>query len=114
MDNSVTLAGTLLHEPLQKKVGEDAGASSCRFTLGIERTWKDRRSGEDKVFSTYHEVVCYRTLATNVLESCQKGDSVLVVGRLNTRKVGAGEATITEVIADHVALNLSSGSIPFD
>ena len=113
MDNSVTLAGTLLHDPLSKRVGEDAKATSCRFTLGIKRTWKDRQSGEDKVFSTYHEIVCYRELATNVLESCRKGDSVLVVGRLNTRKVHDANI-VTEIIADNVALNLSSGPIPFD
>ena len=116
MDNSVTLVGKLTHDPITHKAGEDDNAISCRFTLGISRSWNDRRSGEVKTYSTYHEVVCYRDLAKNVLESCVEGDPVVVMGRLNTRKApsSGGHHIITEVVADHVALNLSSGSIPID
>ena len=116
MDNSVTLVGTLSHDPLLKRVGSDSDAISCRFTLGIERKWKDRRSGEDKAFRTFHEVICYRALATNVSASCRQGDAVVVIGRLNTRKISTGDGlnTVTEITADHVALNLSPGPIPID
>ena len=116
MENSVTLAGKLAHDPITKKVGEDKDSLSCRFTLVIERKWNDRRSGDPKTYSTHHEVICYRDLAKNVSESCVEGDAVVVMGRLNTRKApsGVGSNMITEIIADHVALNLSSGSIPID
>ena len=116
MENSVTLAGKLAHDPITKKVGDDDESMSCRFTLVIERKWHDRRSGDQKTYSTYHEIVCYRELAKNVSESCVQDDAVVVMGRLNTRKApsGNGSNMITEIIADHVALNLSSGSIPID
>ena len=115
MENSVTLAGKLAHNPVTKKVGEDDESLSCRFTLTIERKWHDRRTGDSKVYSTHHEIVCYRDLAKNVSESCVEGDAVVVMGRLNTRKAPSGATNIiTEVIADHIALNLSSGSIPIE
>ncbi len=115
MDNAVTLAGTLTYEPLGKTTGDEK-VPMCRFTIGVRRQWTDRRTGEAKDFTTHHEVVCYRSLATHVLESCQKGDHVVIIGRLNTRSGYDDNKTdkITEIIADHVALDVTHAAIPFD
>ena len=115
MDNTVTLAGTLTYDPLGKTTGEDK-APMCRFVVGVHRRWNDRQTGEKKEFTTHHEVVCYRQLATHVLESCRRGDSIIVVGRLSTRgsfEEGSKEK-ITEIVADHVALDITHASIPVD
>ena len=115
MDNTVTLAGTLTYEPLSKTTG-DENVPMCRFVIGTHRQWKDRRTGENKNFTTHHEVVCYRDLATHVIESCQKGDHVIVVGRLSTRSAFEGGKTdkITEIVADHVALDIAHSAIPIE
>ena len=115
MDNAVFLAGKMSYDPLEKTLGEEKVAM-CRFVIAVTRKWRDHRSGEDKEFTTHHEVVCYRQLAKHVMESCQTGDDVLVIGRLNTR--GSTEEgkrdKITEIVADHVALDLLHKSIPIE
>ena len=115
MDNTVTLAGTLTYDLLSRTTGDES-VPMCRFVIGVRRQWKDRRTGEAKDFTSHHEVVCYRDLATHVLESCQKGDSVIVVGRLSTRSVFEdGKADkITEIVADHVALDITHSAIPIE
>ncbi len=115
MDNTVTLAGTLSYDPVAKPTGDDK-VPMCRFTIGVTRSWNDRRSGERKEYTHHHEVVCYRELATHVMESCRKGDSVVVVGRLNTRSNfdDGSKEKITEIVADHVALDITHLSIPVE
>lgn len=101
----ITATGNLTKDP------------DLRFTAsGVARTnlsiaCNDARktdSGWEEGEPTYLEIVAWRNLAQNVVETLNKGDTVTVTGRLRTRKYEKDGETrsVTEVDADSIALDL--------
>jgi single-strand DNA-binding protein len=101
-DNTVVLAGNL------------AAASELRFTsnrtqvanFGLAITHRVREGGDWRDRQTsFFRVTAWRDLKVNVAESLDKGDRVVVVGRLRARSFETPEGerrSVVEVGADDV------------
>lgn len=79
------------------------------LTLGVatNERWKDRKGGDDRERTEFHNIVVWGSLAEQIAKTVKKGKRVFVSGRVQTRgwetKDGA-KRTTTEVIADQVSL----------
>jgi single-strand DNA-binding protein len=79
----VTFAGQLITPP--KLDWTQSGQATCKFTLLVSRTWRDRKSGDNRETKAMFPVVTWGTLAENTAASLEKGDRVLVTGRLEEK-----------------------------
>lgn len=78
-----TLSGNVAVEP--RRSASAPGAGNVRTVMRVATTprWQDRASGEWREgHPTFVTVVCWRALAENVAASVNKGDPVVVTGRL--------------------------------
>ena len=85
-NNTITITGNVTREPELRFT--PAGAALCEFGVA----WNLRKqNGDDEAM--FFNVTCWRSLAENVAESIDKGDRVIVTGRLNWRswETDAGE-----------------------
>ena len=83
MDNNVTLIGNLTEAPELRYTA--SGAPLCRLRLAVSRRWRNKQTGEWEEEAHFFAGSCWRDLAENVAESFNKGDRVIVVGRLQQR-----------------------------
>ena len=111
-DNAITLIGTLTRDPTLFTVGR--GTQMCRFTLAMSHQYKD--GGTKKTQTNYYEVRSFSDLAINFVESCRRGDSVIVVGKLSqhTHDDAGKPSTVVEIFAQHIGLDFLKQSTPFD
>ena len=83
--NSITLRGRL---------GKDAESRTTQdvlffvsFSLATSERWKDKRTGEQKEHTEWHNVsVGFNDVALNLAESLRKGDRVMLTGKMMMRK----------------------------
>ena len=99
--NKVMLLGNLGRDPEVRTFPN--GDSVCNFSIATSTTWKDKKSGEKKEKTEWHNIVMYRKLAEIAGEYLKKGSAVFVEGSLQTRKWQTKEGQdryTTEVVAD--------------
>jgi len=105
-NNSITITGNVTREPELRFT--PAGAALCEFGVA----WNLRKqNGEDEAM--FFNVTCWRSLAENVAESIDKGDRVIVTGRLNWRswETDAGEKRqVVDIQAEEVGPSLQWAS----
>ena len=108
MDTYVTVQGNLTADPVGRTTANGATVVNLRVASNTRRF--DRESGEFKDGDPmYIGVTCWRALASNVLASLRKGDSVVVLGRLLMRSYDAkegGRRTIYEIDAISIGPDL--------
>ena len=82
-ENTVTLVGNITDDPELRFT--PSGAAVANFTVAVNRRnrtqdgqWEDKLEG-------FFRCSCWRDMAENVAESLQKGNRVMVVGRLQQR-----------------------------
>lgn len=95
--NRVTLIGNLAKDTQVSKTG--TGISVCQFVLAVSKRY-DREAAPD-----YINCVAWRQSADYIGQYGNKGDTVAVDGRLQTRSYEAQDGSkryVTEVIADEV------------
>lgn len=83
-ETHVTMVGTVINEPQQRKTMEGLKVVNFRVAANerrFDRETGDWKDGERLVVS----VACWRKLAHGVAMSLAKGDPVVVTGRLYTR-----------------------------
>ena len=97
--NKHTIIGRLGADPK-----EIANGSIVRFSVATEDRWKDKNTGEKKVETDWHQVVCFGQTAGFVLKFLKKGDLVYVCGKSKTRKYEKDDVTqyATEIKAEEV------------
>lgn len=98
--NKVFLLGNMGKDP--EKVA--ATSSIAKFSIATAHRHKDS-AGEWVEKTEWHSIVCFGRTADNVTKYCRKGSSVLVEGRLTTRKWQDKEGKdryTTEVVAESV------------
>ena len=101
--NKVFLVGNLTADPELKNL--TSGQAVCSFRLATNRVWTDRESGEKKQKAEFHNIVAWGKLATLVSQYLNKGNLVLIEGRLNTRSwedPSGNKRYRTEIIAENV------------
>mgnify|MGYP003643058652 CR=1 FL=1 len=110
MSAPVTLTGRLTADPeLRFTAKGDAVLNLRVVTSGRKKTddgWQD-------VDTTFWSVSAWRQLAENVANTMQKGDAVLVVGKVKSRQYDDKEGnkrTVWEVAADNIGLDLRWGT----
>ena len=101
-DNAVSIVGGMTRDPELRFTAN--GLAVCSFGVAWSQRSQDR---EEK--SHYFEVTCWRNLAENVAETLQKGNRVLVTGRLDfsTWDTPNGEKrNKVQIVAEDVAPSL--------
>jgi single-strand DNA-binding protein len=97
--NKVFLLGNLGKDPEFRKL--DNGTQVAKFPIATNESYKDK-AGEWKQITEWHDVVCWRDLATRVEKNLKKGSTILVEGKLSHRKytdANGVDRYITEVVA---------------
>jgi single-strand DNA-binding protein len=108
MSSPVTLKGRLIKDPELRYT--NSGKAVAQFTVVTAKRFKkdDEWVEQD---TSFWDVTAFDTLAENIIESCQKGTSVIVTGAMRQEKwVNKDQENRTswKVLADDVALSLKS------
>jgi len=110
---SVTIVGRAGTHP-QLSVGPTGDRVSFRVVATerrFDRTADDWVDGDEFGVT----VVCWRTMATAALNTVRKGDPIVIVGRIATRRFERDGATqyFTEVKADFIGLDVAKAGTRF-
>lgn len=87
--NTVLLTGRLTRDAELKYT--TAGTAMCRFSLAVNRRYKDPKSGEWKDDTTYVDISVWREAAERCGKILKKGSPVHVEGRLRSYTVEGKE-----------------------
>lgn len=105
-DNTVTLCGNLTRAPELRF--SPSGTPIVNFGIAVNARKKDA-SGEYVDDPKFFDVSAFNSLAENVAESLNKGDRVVISGRLDFRQWETPEGdkrSKVEVLADEVGPSL--------
>jgi single-strand DNA-binding protein len=106
-DNTVTVVGNVTRDPELRYL--NTGTAMVTLGLAVNRRWRDNASNEWKEETSFFDVVCWRDLADNVAESVEKGDRIMVSGRLDQRSwetQDGDKRSKVEIVADEVGPSL--------
>jgi single-strand DNA-binding protein len=104
-ENSVTLVGNLTKDPELRYTPSGAGVAS--FGLAVNRRYQV--NGEWQEQTSFFNVVAWSELGENAAASLNKGNRVIVTGRLEQRSYETKEGekrSITEVRAEELGPSL--------
>lgn len=113
-DTQVTLAGTVATEPVYKELADRTPL--CSFRLAVNARRFDRAAGGYVDGATsWYSVTCWRHLAVNAHASLEKGQRVLVTGRLQVEEWESedGRRSAAKVEALGVGPDLLFGTTTF-
>ena len=102
--NKVFLIGNLTRDPELRTMPN--GNSVVNFGIATNRVWKDKTGAQQKQ-AEFHNIVMFGRLAEIAKQYLQKGSSVLVEGRLQTKTWEGQDGqkrNRTEVIAEAMQL----------
>jgi len=111
-ETSVTIRGNVATSPVMR-VTTTMSTIVCSFRIAVT---SKRYSNEEKklvdVETSFYTVTCWRTLAEHVVASVNKGDGVLVTGRLRVREFlhEGVQRTSADIVADSVGHDLMWGT----
>jgi single-strand DNA-binding protein len=102
-DSAITLSGTLTRDFELKFLGDGTAVAQSAIAINerklVNGEWTD---GE----ASFYEVVAWRQLAENVAASLQKGNRIVVRGKLRVRdwqREDGSKGRSVEVVADDIA-----------
>jgi single-strand DNA-binding protein len=84
MLNKIMLIGNLGRDPDMSYT--PAGRAVTKFTLAVNRRWRDRESNEQREETTWFNVVAWERLAETCNSYLHKGSKVYIEGRMTSRK----------------------------
>jgi single-strand DNA-binding protein len=105
MDNTVTLVGNMTRAPELRYTAGGRGVAS--FGLAVNRRWMQNNEWKEEV--SFFNVTAWAELGENCAASLEKGNRVIVSGRLQQRTYDDREGNkrdVTEVIADSIGADL--------
>jgi single-strand DNA-binding protein len=102
--NQVVIAGRLTRDPDMRYTA--AGQAVCK--LGVASDYRYQKDAEWVSEPSFFDCDVWRELAENCAESLHKGDSVVVVGRMQQRSYekDGEKRTVWEVRVDDVSVSL--------
>lgn len=114
MTDSLTIAGLVATTPRHLVTSEGLPVTSFRLASSLRRFDSSKKTWVE-YGTNWYTVTSYRQLATNAVGSIQKGDRVIVSGRLRIRDWESGEkrGTNVEIDADALGHDLSWGKSVF-
>lgn len=104
--NNVTIIGNLVDDPELRFT--PSGVALARLRIAVNRRWQDGNK-EWQEDTSYFTGVCWRDQAENIAESLQKGQRIIVTGRLEQRswETNEGEKRSTvEISVDEIGPSL--------
>jgi single-strand DNA-binding protein len=106
MTSNVTLVGNLTRDPELRYT--PSGTANASFGLAVNRRWQNKQTNEWEEATSFFQVVAWRELAENAVESLTRGARVVVTGRLEQREYekDGQKRSVVEVSADEVAPSL--------
>jgi single-strand DNA-binding protein len=114
MTERITISGLVATTPVLKST--DGGHQFCTFRLAANSRYFDRDQGAWVTSNTnWFTVNTFRQFALNVAESLNKGNRILVSGKLKVRNWDNGErsGTSVEIEADSLGIDLVFGTASF-
>jgi single-strand DNA-binding protein len=106
-DNTITVVGNVTRDPELKFL--NSGQAAIRLSIAVNRRWQNRQTQEWEERVSYFEVTGYGSMAENAANSLQKGNRVVVTGRLEQRSwetENGDKRSIVEINADEIAPSL--------
>ena len=94
--NTVVLVGRLTRDPDLRFTQK--GSAMCRFTIAVNRRYKDTATGEWKDDTSFIPVVVWRQAAEQCGQRLKKGSPVQVEGRLKSRQFEDKQGQKREVL----------------
>jgi single-strand DNA-binding protein len=104
--NEVSIVGNLTRDPELRFT--PSGQATVDIGIAVNRKWKNNRTDEWEEQVSFFNVRVWQTLAENVAETFQKGDRVVVTGRLEQRmwEKDGEKKSATDIVADEVSPSL--------
>jgi single-strand DNA-binding protein len=102
--NKVILIGNVGKEPEVKHL--ESNVSVANFTLATSESYTNK-SGEKVTTTEWHNIVCWRGLATIAENYIHKGSQIYVDGKIRTRSYDAPDGSkryTTEIYAESIQL----------
>ena len=106
-DNSVTLVGNITRDPEMRFT--NSGQAVTSFGLAVNRRWQNRQSGEWDEQVSFFDITAWGSLGENTAGSLNKGNRVIVTGRLQQRSYetqNGEKRSAVELVADEVGPSL--------
>ena len=104
--NKVILMGNLGKAPETRTL--ESGVVMCRFPIATSETYKSRKNGEKTSHTEWHNLVLWRGLAEVAEKYLNKGDKILIEGRIRSRswedKESGQMRFITEILVDQMQM----------
>lgn len=107
MNTTITIAGNVTRSPELRFTA--SGLPTASFGVAVNRKLPAKADAVAAEAVTFFNVVAWQSLAENVAESLNKGDRVLVTGRLDQRswETPDGERrTVYELVAEEIGPSL--------
>ena len=105
MDNTITLVGNLTKDPELRFTG--GGRAVASFGLAVSRRYQVNNEWQEQ--TSFFNVVAWGTLGENAAASLQKGNRIVVTGRLEQRSYETQDGdkrSVVEVVADELGPSL--------
>ena len=111
--NKVILVGNLGQKPEMRYTATQSAVAN--LSVATTESWKDKESGEMRDKTEWHRVVYFGKLAEIVEKYLDKGSSVYIEGKLQTRKwqdKNGADRWTTEIVGSELTMlgSRSSGS----
>ena len=103
--NKVILVGNLGQKPDMKYTQSNTAVAN--LSLATSESWKDKDSGDLKTKTEWHRVVYFGKLAEIVEKYLDKGSSVYIEGKLQTRKwqdKNGADRWTTEIVGSELTM----------
>ena len=115
--NKVILVGNLGQKPEMRYTATQTAVAN--LSIATTESWKDKESGENRDKTEWHRVVFFGNLAEIAEKYLDKGSSVYVEGKIQTRKwqdKDGNDRWTTEIIANELQMlggrSASIGDMP--
>ena len=102
--NKVILIGNVGKDPEVRHL--ESNVSVANFPLATSENYTNK-SGEKVTTTEWHNIVCWRNMATLAENYIRKGSQIYIDGRIRTRSYDAQDGSkryITEIYADSIQL----------
>jgi|APCry1669189440_1035222.scaffolds.fasta_scaffold00063_3 single-strand DNA-binding protein len=108
MSASSTLIGNITKQP--EVHFANSGVAMCTFSIAVNKSKKNKDTGEWEKEAHFFDVVCFGNIAQNVADTFTTGNRIVVVGELQQRKYqgqDGTEKTKIEVVAEEIAASVN-------
>ena len=82
--NQIIIMGNVGNDPEVRWTAQ--GTAVTNLSVATSRRWTDKATGDKKEHTEWHRVVAFARQGETLGEHVKKGDKLLIVGRLQTKK----------------------------